>query len=96
MTMAKVYPRVFRDDAVRVARKPDAPLSQIARDFGVSEATLHNSLKRADIEDGNRPGLNDAERAEIRALKKRARLLEQENKILRRVAIHFAKDLGPK
>ncbi len=94
--MAKAYLREFRDDVVRVAQKHDAPLSQIARDFGVSEATLHNWLKRADIEDGNRPGLNEAERAEMRALKKRTRLLEQENEILRRAAIYFAKGLSPK
>jgi len=94
--MANAYPREFRDDVVRVARKHEAPINQIAKDFGISEATLHNWLKKADVEDGARPGLNEAERAELRALKKRTRLLEQENEILRRAAIYFAKDLSPK
>jgi transposase-like protein len=96
MIMAKAYPAEFRDDVVRVARKHDAPMIQIAKDFGISEATLHNWLKRAGIEDGARPGLNESERTELRTLKKRTRLLEQENEILRRAAIYFAKDLGPK
>jgi transposase len=96
INMAKAYPPEFRDDVVRVARKHEAPLNQIAKDFGISEATLHNWLKKADIEDGARPGLNESERTELRALKKRARLLEQENEILRRAAIYFAKDLSPK
>ena len=94
--MANAYPREFRDDVVRVARKHEAPINQIAKDFGISEATLHNWLKKADVEDGARPGLNEAERTELRAFKKRTRLLEQENEILRRAAIYFAKDLNPK
>ena len=51
--MAKPYPKEFRDDVVAVARKGQAPLNQIARDFGISEGALSNWLKRADIEDGN-------------------------------------------
>lgn len=94
--MAKAYPAEFRDDVVRVARKHEATMSQIAKDFGISEATLHNWLKKADIEDGARPGLNEAERSELRALKKRNRVLEQEVEILKRAAAYFAKDLSPK
>lgn len=94
--MAKAYPADFRRDVGAVARRHEAPLIQIAKDFGISDATLHNWLKKADVEDGVRPGLNDADAAEIRALKKRARMLEQENEILRRAAIYFAKDLSPK
>jgi transposase-like protein len=44
--MAKAYPAEFRDDVVRVPRKHEATISQIAKDFGISEATLHNWLKR--------------------------------------------------
>ena len=43
-----------------------------------------------------RPGLTEADTAEIRALKKRNRVLEQEVEILRRAAAYFAKDLSPK
>ena len=94
--MARAYPQEFRDDVVAVARKGHAPISQIAKDFGISEATLHNWLKRADIEDGIRPGVTSAEAAENRELRKRLRLVEQENEILRRAATYFAKQLPPK
>jgi transposase-like protein len=81
---------------VRVARKREAPLTQIAKDFGISNATLTNWLKRADIEEGARPGVTDAQAAETRELKKRLRLVEQENESLRRAAAYFAKELSPK
>jgi transposase len=89
-TMAKPYPKEFRDDVVAVARKGEAPLNQIARDFGISEGALSNWLKRADIEDGNRPGLSDDDRKELREANKRIRLLEQENEVLRRAAAYLS------
>ena len=94
--MPRPYPQEFRDDVVAVARRHEAPLSQIAKDFGISDATLHNWLKRADVEDGVRPGVTTAEAAENRELRKRFRLVEQENEILRRAAAFFARELPPK
>ncbi|GAB2622281.1 hypothetical protein GCM10009696_30160 [Kocuria himachalensis] len=86
--MSQPYPVEFRRDVVAVARKHEAPLAQIAKDFGISEATLHSWLRKADVEDGITPGTTDAEAAEIRALKKRMRLLEQENEVMRRAAAY--------
>lgn len=94
--MSKPYPAEFRRDVVAVARKHEAPLAQIAKDFGISEATLHNWLRKADVEDGIAPGTTDAEAAEIRALKKRLRLLEQENEVLRRAAAYLSQANLPK
>lgn len=84
--MPKPFPQEFRRDVVAVARKGETPISQIAKDFGVSESCLHRWLNLADIEDGVRPGVTAAESAENRELKKRVRVLEQENEILRRAA----------
>ncbi len=94
--MPKANPEEFRRDVVAVARRKQAPMSQIARDFGISEGCLHRWIKRAEIEDGVREGLTLAEEAEIRELKKRNRLLEQENEVLRRAAIYLGQGLNPK
>jgi transposase len=94
--MPKAFPREFRDDVVAVARKGEAAISQIAKDFGISESCLHRWLQQADVEDGVRPGVTSAESAELRELKKRNRLLEQENEILRRAAAFFARESLPK
>ena len=72
----KAFPIEFRNDVVAVARKGEAPIAQIAKDFGVSESCLQRWLKLADIEDGNRPGVTAADAAELREAKKRIRLLE--------------------
>jgi transposase len=94
--MPKAYPLEFRRDVVAVARKGEESLIRIAKDFGISEACLHNWLKRADIEDGVRPGVTLAESGELRELKRRNRVLEQENEILRRAAAFFARETLPK
>lgn len=94
--MPKAFPPEFRRDVVAVARKREASLAQIAKDFGISESCLHRWVQAADVEDGVRPGLTSAEAAELREVKKRNRVLEQENEILRRAAAFFARDALPK
>jgi transposase-like protein len=94
--MAKRYPLEFRNDVVAVARRRADSLSSIARDFGISEATLYNWLKRADINEGVRDGMTSAEAEQIRELKRRNKVLEQEVEILRRAATYFARHLPPK
>jgi transposase len=95
-SMPKAFPIEFRRDVVAVARKGDATLTQIARDFGISESCLHRWLKIADVDEGFRAGVTTAEAAELRELKKRNRMLEQENEILRRAAAYFARENLPK
>jgi len=94
--MPQAFPEEFRRDVVAVALRRQAPMSQIAKDFGISESCLHRWVRRAEIEDGVREGLTLAEEAEIRELKKRNRLLEQENEVLRRAAIYLGQGLNPK
>jgi transposase len=91
-TVPKPFPREFREDVVRVARnrEPGQTLKQIAADFGVSESCLTNWLAAADREDGIRPGPSAGELAELREAKKRIRLLEQENEVLRRAAAYLS------
>src|SRR5215475_416069 len=95
-SMPRAFPLEFRRDVVAVARKGEAPLSQIAKDFGISESCLHRWLKLADIEDGTRPGVTASESAELRELRRRNKLLEQENEVLRRAAAFFAREISPK
>jgi transposase len=94
--MPKALPIEFRRAVVAVARKGEAPLAQIAKDFGISGSCLHRWLKLADIDEGLRPGATTSESAELRELRKRNKTLEQENEILRRAAAFFAREIAPK
>jgi len=55
-----------RRDVVAVARKGQAPASQIARDFGISGSCLHRWLNAADVEAGHRPGVTSADSLLVR------------------------------
>ncbi|WP_180535595.1 IS3 family transposase [Micrococcus luteus] len=96
--MPKPYPQEFRDDVVRVVRdrEPGQTIKQIAADFGIAESCLRNWMRRADVEEGSTPGTSAAEHAEPREAKKRTRLLEQENEVLRRAAAYLSQAHLPK
>lgn len=88
--MPRPHPKEFRDDVVAVARRGEDPIVEIAKDFGISESCLRNWLHAADVEDGNRPGVTTSESTEVRELKRRNRLLEQEVEVLRRAAAYLS------
>ena len=88
--MPAPHPKEFRDDVVAVARQGEAPIAQIAADFGISESCLRNWLRQADVEAGVRPGSTAVENAELREARRKIRLLEQENEVLRRAAAYLS------
>jgi transposase len=91
-TMPDPFPKEFRDDVVSGARtrEPGQTIKQIAADFGIAESCLRNWLRQADVEDGVKPGATATDNAELREAKKRIRLLEQENEVLRRAAAYLS------
>ena len=86
------FPREFREDVVRVARQrePGVTLDRIAADFGIHPMTLSKWLRAADVADGVKPDPAAEESVELRAAKRRIRLLEQENEVLRRAAAYLS------
>ena len=90
--MPKPYPREFRVDVVNVARQraPGQTLQQIAADFGIAQSCLRKWLQRADVEDGLESEKSSTGGGELREMKKRIRLLKQENEVLRRAAAYLS------
>lgn len=62
----------------------------MAADFGVHVMTLSKWVRRADIDDGVKPGTTSQESAELRQVRRRIKLLEQENEVLRRAAAYLS------
>lgn len=94
--MPKQFPQEFKDDAVRVARSKKFTLDEIAHDFQISAASVKRWVAQADIDDGLKDGLTNAEQTEIVQLRRDKRRLEMEVEILRRATAYFAKDAAPK
>ncbi|MFJ4206643.1 IS3 family transposase [Streptomyces sviceus] len=96
--MPKPYPEEFRQDVVRVARNrgPGVTVEQVATDFGVHPMTLWKWMRRADIDDGTKPGVTSQDSAELREARRRIKLLEQENEVLRRAAAYLSQAHLPK
>ncbi|WP_453976363.1 IS3 family transposase, partial [Brevibacterium pityocampae] len=87
-----------REDVVRVAlnRDESTTIAQIGADFGIHEGTVAKWLRQAEIDAGNKPGTSTDGSAELRELRRRNRLLEQENEVLRRAAAYLSQANLPK
>jgi transposase len=91
--MPPAHPPEFRQRAVQLAREGSAPVAKIAKDLGISDSCLRNWLAQADAdENGRGQRLTSTEKKELAELRKRNRVLEQENDILRRAAAYFARE----
>ena len=87
------YPEEFRREAVRLLRRGDRTVPELARDLGVSPQSLRNWSKQEDLDSGRRSdGLTSEEREELKRLRRENRTLIEEREILKKAAAFFAKD----
>ena len=88
------YPEEFRREAIRLLRRGDRTIPELARDLGVSQQSLRNWSKQFEIDEGRREGLTSDEREELRRLRRENRILAEEREILKKAAAFFAKESG--
>ena len=62
------------------------PVTQIARDLGISYSCLRNWVRQVDIDEGTKQGLSSDERAEFVRLRRENRFQAMEIEILKRSA----------
>lgn len=90
--MPRPHPPEFRQRAVELARERAKPIARIAKDLGISESCLRRWVAVADVDEGRVAGTTSGERAELVELRRKLRVAEMENEILRRAAAYFARE----
>lgn len=90
------YAPDFRTEAVRLVKDSGKPVSQIAKDLGVSYETLRQWVRQAEVDGGEREGLTTDERQELLRLRRENWVLREEREILKKAAAFFAKENGSK
>lgn len=86
------YPPEFRAEAVRLAREPGRTPKSVGRDLGVSEWTIRRWEARlaAELDPAARQARE--EHAELVALRRRVKVLEEEREILAKAAAFIARE----
>jgi transposase len=90
----RVFTPEFRAEAVRLCKVGDRNISQVAKDLDLTENSLREWVKRADIDAGQGPpdALATAEREELTRLRRENKRLTMERDILKAAATFFAKE----
>lgn len=90
----RVFLPEFRAEAVRLCKVGDRSITQVAKDLDLTENSLREWVKRADIDAGKGPpdALATAEREELARLRRENKRLTMERDILKAAATFFAKE----
>ena len=105
MPAPRKYPLELRERAQRLVAEArgqepglamNAAVLRIGPRVGVNPDTLRGWVKRADIDNGRRPGITTGDASRIKDLERENRELKRANEILLAASSFFARELDPR
>lgn len=88
----KQYPAEFRESSARLALESNQPISQTARELGVTAKKLYYWINAYSDSDGRSVTVKEPASEEVKRLKKELSKVTLERDILKKAAAYFAKD----
>jgi len=85
----------FKAETVELVRTSGKSIPQICSDLDLTETTVRNWVRQAEVDAGDREGLSSSERDELRRLRAENKTLKMERDLLKKAAAFFAKDSDP-
>ena len=93
----KTYTKEFKLEALRLMEESDLPASEIAMQLGIRRNQLYKwkdqMAKKGDVASSKRGRPKKEDQSETAKLKAEVKRLQEENEILKKAAVFFAKEL---
>ncbi len=94
----KTYPKEFKLEALRMMEESDRPASEIAMQLGIRRNQLYKwkeqMAKKGEVPSAKRGRPRKEEQSELVKLQQELKRVKEENEILKKAAVFFAKELG--
>ncbi len=91
----KTYPKEFKLEALRLMETSDRPASEIAMQLGIRRNQLYKwkeqMTKKGDVSSAKRGRPKKEDQSELATLRQENKRLQEENDILKKAAVFFAK-----
>jgi transposase len=96
------HPIELRERAVRMVfeHQHEYPsqwqaILSVAEKLDLNRETLRNWIRKAEVDDGRRPGLSSDDRERLKELERENKELRRANEILKAASAFFARELDP-
>ena len=91
------YPKEFKLEALRLMEESDRPASAIAMELGIRRNQLYKWKeqmdKKGDVATAKKGRPKKEDQSELAAVKQELKRVKEENEILKKAAVFFAKEL---